>query len=47
MKKYIDRNRKEAVEYKMEDKVLLNIKNLMWQMKNKKMKKLTEKFVML
>jgi len=29
MKKYVNRNRKEAVEYKMGDRVLLSIKNVM------------------
>ena len=33
------------VEYKAGDKVLLSTKDLMWQMRSKKMKKLTEKFV--
>jgi len=28
MKRYADRNRKETVEYKVEDKVLLSIKDL-------------------
>ena len=28
MKKYTDRNRKKAMEYKVRDKVLLSIKNL-------------------
>jgi len=45
MKKYADRNRKEAVEYKVGDKVLLSTKDLTWQMKNRETKKLTEKFV--
>ena len=32
MKKYVNRNRnrKEAVEYKVRDKVLLSMKDLMW-----------------
>jgi len=47
MKKYVDRNRKEVVEYKVEDGVLLSMKDLMWQMKNREIKKLTEKFVWL
>ena len=29
IKRYVDRNRKETVEYKVGDKVLLSIKNLM------------------
>ena len=45
MKKYADRNGKEAVEYKVEYRVLLSMKNLIWQMKNRETKKLTEKFV--
>jgi len=40
MKKYADKNRKEVVDYKVGDKVLLSTKDLMWQMK-----KLMEKFV--
>jgi len=47
MKKYIDRNRKKIAEYKMEDKVLLSMKDLMWQIRNRETKKLTEKFVRL
>jgi len=47
MKKYVNRNRKEAVEYKVGDKILLSTKNSMWQMRNKKTKKLTKKFVRL
>jgi len=45
MKKYADKNRKEIVEYKVGDGVLLSIKNLMWQMRNRKTKKLIKKFV--
>jgi len=45
MTKYIDRNRKEAKEYKMGDRVLLSMKDLVWKMRNRKIKKLTEKFV--
>ena len=41
MKKYADRNRKETVQYK----VLLNTKDFIWQMKDRKTKKLAEKFV--
>ena len=39
MKKYVDKNRKKVVEYKMADKILLNTKNWTWQMK-KETKKL-------
>jgi len=42
MKKYIDKNKKEMVKYKVEDKVLLSTKNLIWQIKNRETKKLTE-----
>jgi len=45
IKKYIDRNRKKVVEYKVGDKVLLSTKDLMWQIRNREIKKLTEKFV--
>ena len=45
IKKYAGRDRKEVVEYKVGDKVLLSTKDLMWQMRSKKIKKLTEKFV--
>ena len=45
IKIYMDRNRKEAVEYKVGDKVLLSTKDLMWQIRNRETKKLTEKFV--
>ena len=47
MKKYMNRNKREVVENKMGDRVLLSTKNLMWQMRNKETKKLTEKFVRL
>ena len=45
LKKYTDKNRKEVVEYKLEDRVLLSMKDLMWQMRNQEIKKLIEKFV--
>ena len=41
----MNRNKKKAVEYKVEDRVLLSTKNLIWQMRNRKTKKLMEKFV--
>ena len=40
-----NRNIKEIVQYKVGDRVLLSIKNLVWQMRNRKIKKLTEKFM--
>ena len=43
--KYVDRNRKEAGQYKVGNRMLLSIKDLMWQIRNKKTKKLTENFV--
>jgi len=45
IKKYTNKNRKEVVEYKLEDRVLLSMKDLMWQMRNREIKKLMEKFV--
>ena len=45
IKKYADTNRKEVVEYKVRDKVLLSTKDLMWQMRSRKMKKLIKKFL--
>jgi len=45
MKKYANRNKKKSVEYKVGDIVLLSIKDLTWQMMNRKTEKLTEKFV--
>ena len=41
----MNRNRKKTVEYKVEDKILLSTKDLIWQMRNRKKKKLIEKFV--
>jgi len=45
MKKYTNKNRKEIVEYKVGDRILLSMKDLVWQMKDRKMKKLIERFV--
>ena len=45
MKKYVDKNRKEVVEYKVGDRVLLSTKDLIWEMRNRETKKLTEMFV--
>jgi len=45
IKKYVDRNKKQVVEYKVGDRVLLSMKDLMWQMRNRETKKLIEKFV--
>ena len=45
MKKYADKNRKKVVDYKVGDKVLLSTNDLMWQIRNREMEKLMEKFV--
>ena len=42
---YADKNRKGVVEYKVEDKMLLSIKDLMWQTRNRETKKLIERFI--
>ena len=47
VKKYIDKNRKEVVEYNIGDKMLLSMKDLIWQIRNRKIKKLIEKFMRL
>jgi len=47
MKKYTNRNRKEVMEYKVENIVLLNTKDLTYQMMNREIKKLIKKFVKL
>ena len=41
----MDRNRKKTVKYRVRDKALLSIKDLMWQMRNIETKKLTEKLL--
>jgi len=45
MKKYADRHKSEAVEYKVGDLVLLSTKDLKWQMIGRCSEKLTERFV--
>ena len=45
IKKYMDKNRKETVKNRMGNKMLLSIKDLMWQMRNMETKKLTEKLL--
>jgi len=47
MKRYANRNRKEVVEYKVGDRVLLSTKDLVWKMRNRETKKLAEKFIRL
>ena len=45
MRRYADRHRAEAVEYKVGDWVLLSTKDLKWQMVGRRSEKLTERFV--
>jgi len=45
MRKYADRHRSEAVEYKVGDLVLLSTKDLKWQMIRRQSEKLTECYV--
>jgi len=45
MRRYADRHRAEAVEYKVGDLVLLSTKDLKWQMVGRRSEKLTERFV--
>jgi len=45
MRKYADRKRREGVEYKAGDLVLLSTKELKWHMKGRRSEKLTEWFV--
>ena len=45
MKKYTDRKRREADEYKVGDLVILSTKDLKYQMTGRKTKKLMERFV--
>jgi len=45
MKQYADRRRKEAVEYKVGDLVLLSTKDLKWQMVGRSSEKLVKQFV--
>jgi len=45
MKKFANRKQGEGEEYRVEDLVLLSIKDLKWQMKGRRSEKLTEYFV--
>jgi len=45
IKKYADRHRSEAIEYKVRDLVLLSTKDLKWQMIGRRSEKLMERFV--
>ena len=45
MRKYADRKRREGIEFKVGDLVLLSTKELKWHMKGRRSEKLTERFV--
>jgi len=45
MRKFADRKRGKGEEYRVGDLVLLSMKDLKWQMKGRKLEKLTERFV--
>jgi len=45
MKKFTNRKQREREEYRIEDLVLLSMKDLKWQMKGRRSEKLTEHFV--
>ena len=45
IKKFANRKRRKEEEYRVEDLVLLSTKDLKWQMKGKRLEKLTEHFV--
>jgi len=47
MRKYADRKRSDVEEYKVEDLVMLNTKDLKYQMIGRRTEKLTERFVSL
>ena len=43
IKKYANRNQRKLVEFKVEDKVLLSIRDLVYKMVKKRIKKLTDR----
>ena len=45
MRKYADRKKREGVEFKVGDLVLLSTKELKWHMKGRRLEKLTERFI--
>jgi len=45
MKRQADRNRKEAEEYRLGDKILISMKNFLMELMKRAMKNLTEKFI--
>jgi len=42
MRKYVDRKRREGIEFKVGDLVLLSTKELKWHMKGRRSEKLME-----
>ena len=45
IKKFVDKRQKKGEDYRVEDLVLLSTKDLKWQMKGRRLEKLTEYFV--
>jgi len=45
MKRQVDKNRKEAEEYRVRDKVLISTKDFLMELMKRVTKKLTEKFI--
>ena len=45
MKRQVDRNRKDAEEYRVRDKVLISTKDFLMELMKRVMKKLTEKYI--
>ena len=45
IKRFVDKKQREGEEYRVEDLVLLSTKDLKWQMKGRRLEKLTEHFV--
>jgi len=45
MKKFADKKRGKGEEYRVGDLVLLSTKDLKWQMKGRRLEKLTKRFV--
>jgi len=45
MKKFVDKKREKGEEYRVGDLVLLSMKDLKWQMKGRRLEKLTEHFM--
>ena len=45
MKRQVDRNRKDAEEYRVRDKVLISTKDFLMELMKRVMKKLIEKYI--